>query len=195
MTIDADETSTTDWYFTENGRRIGPVTTANLLELLETEKVSGDTPIWRKGFADWQALRTTALGAYLQDAPPPVAATHVNNSFVWTLAIAPIGYAILTGWRDNEIMQNPYGDNSFARFVTLGVPLVLNAALCLLDERQLRRAGYADKWLTLFGILLAPVYLFLRAKRMRQFPSYGIVWVACFILSILMSLPGGFFLR
>ena len=53
--------------------------------------------------------------------------------------------------------------------------------------------GYADKWLTLFGIILAPVYLFLRAKRLRQIPSYGIVWVACFILSILLSLPRGSF--
>jgi GYF domain 2 len=119
------------------------------LELLRAEKISGDTPVWRKGLADWQPLRTTHLGAHLEDSPPPVAPTHVNNSLVWTLAIAPIGYAILTGWRDAEIMENPYGDHSFAQFVSLGVPLVLNAAFCLFDERQLKRAGYADKWLTL----------------------------------------------
>ncbi|WP_316197851.1 DUF4339 domain-containing protein [Bradyrhizobium sp. SZCCHNS2002] len=194
-TIEAGEVSTTDWYFTDSGQRRGPVTRADLLELLEAEKISGDTPVWHKGFADWQALRTTDLGAYLQDTPPPVAPTHVNNSMVWILAIAPIAYAILTGWRDSEIMEDPYADHSLAQLVALGVPLVLNAALCLLDERQLKRAGYADKWLTLFGILLAPVYLFLRAKRLRQFPSYGIVWVACFIISLLMSIPGGFFLR
>jgi GYF domain 2 len=194
-TIETDGASTSVWYFTENGQRRGPITTASSLELLRAEKISGDTPVWRKGLADWQPLRTTDLGAHLQDTPPPVAPTHVNNSLVWTLAIAPIGYAILTGWRDAEIMENPYGDHSFAQFVSLGVPLVLNAALCLLDERQLKRAGYADKWLTIFGILLAPVYLFLRAKRLRQFPSYGIVWVASFIISFLMSLPGGFFLR
>ena len=174
-TIEADGASTGNWYFTENGQRRGPVTAAGLLELLQQEKVSGDTPVWRKGLADWQPLRVTDLGAHLQDTPPPVAPTHVNNSLVWTLAIAPIGYVILTGWRDTEIMENPYGDHSLAQFITLAVPLILNAALCLLDERQLRRAGYADKWLTLFGILLAPVYLFLRAKRLRQFPSYGIV--------------------
>jgi GYF domain 2 len=188
-TIEADGASTNNWYFTENGQRKGPVTAASLLELLRQERISGDTPVWRKGLADWRPLWTTDLGAYLQDTPPPVASTHVNNSLVWILAIAPIGYAILTGWRDTEIMENPYGDHSFAQYVSLGVPLILNAALGLLDERQLKRAGYADKWLTLFGILLAPVYLFLRAKRLRQFPSYGIVWVACFIIGFLLSIP------
>lgn len=65
-------------------------------------------------------------------------------------------------------MQNHYGDHSFARFVALGIPLLLNAALCLLDEQQLKRAGYAGKWLTIFGVILAPAYPFLRAKRLRQ---------------------------
>jgi hypothetical protein len=190
--------TTTDdeqWFYTQGGQRKGPVPADELRELLATLTIDGETPVWRKGMSDWQPLRNTEIAAHLKDTPPPVAPTHVNNSLVWTLAIAPIGYAILAGWRDAEIMENPYGDHSLAQFVSLGVPLVLNAALCLLDERQLKRAGYADKWLTLFGILLAPAYLFLRAKRLQQFPSYGIVWVACFVISILMSLPGGFFLR
>ena len=71
----------------------------------------------------------------------------------------------------------------------MGVPLLLNAALCLLDERQIKRAGYADRWLTIFGIILAPVYLFLRAKRLRQTPSYGYAWVVSFIISIYLLIP------
>jgi GYF domain 2 len=172
-TIDAVGATSDEWFFTENGQRRGPVTTAALLELLCAEKISGDTLVWRKGFADWQSLRTTDLGRHLQDSPPPVAPTHVNNSLVWTLAIAPIGYAILAGWRDTEIMENPYGDHSLAQFVTLAVPVILNAALCLLDERQLKRAGYADKWLTLFGILLAPVYLFYVQNGCGSFRAMG----------------------
>ncbi|WP_029583170.1 DUF4339 domain-containing protein [Bradyrhizobium sp. URHD0069] len=188
-TVEADGASASNWYFTENGQRKGPITTANLLELLEVEKISGDTPVWLKGLADWQPLRNTELAGRLQDTPPPVAPNFVNNSLVWTLAIAPIGYAFLAGWRDMQIMEDPLGDHSFAQFVALGLPLLLNATLCLIDEQQLKRAGYADKWLTLFGILLAPVYLFLRAKRLRQTPTYGYTWVVSFIVSILLSIP------
>jgi hypothetical protein len=39
-TIEADGASTSNWYFTENGQRKGPIATANLLELLEAEKIS-----------------------------------------------------------------------------------------------------------------------------------------------------------
>lgn len=151
-TIEADGASTSNWYFTENGQRKGPIATANLLELLEAEKISSDTPVWRKGLADWQPLRNTELARHLQDAPPPVALNFVNNSLVWTLAIAPIGYAFLAGWRDMQIMEDPLGDHSFAQFVALGLPSLLNATLCLIDERQLKRAGYAGKWLTFFGL-------------------------------------------
>ncbi|MES2028241.1 MAG: hypothetical protein V4477_03605 [Pseudomonadota bacterium] len=73
--------------------------------------------------------------------------------------------------------------------IAILVPVIINAALCIADERQLKRAGYEDKWLTTFGLILAPVYLFLRAKRLGQFPSYGIVWVIMFAISILLSIP------
>jgi hypothetical protein len=161
------------------------------LELLRTEKINGDTPVWRKGFADWQMLRTTDLGVHLQDAPPPVAPRDVNNALVWTIAAAPLAYMFLAGFIDVYKQRHPYEEHTLLGLMNLFVPATINAALCLADERQLKRAGYADKWLTLLGILLAPAYLFLRANRLRQFPSYGIVWIACFIFSIWMMLPGG----
>ncbi|MGJ4899129.1 DUF4339 domain-containing protein [Bradyrhizobium oligotrophicum] len=184
-----------DWYFIEQGQRKGPFSSTKMLELVQSESIAGDTLIWRKGFADWRSLRSTELGAYLRDTPPPVATNHVNNALAWTIAIAPLGYMLLTGVVQAYELENPYEDHPILALVNFLVPAVINAALCLADERQLKRAGYFDKWLTLSGILLAPVYLFLRAKRLRQFPSYGIAWAVCFVISILMSLPGGFFLR
>jgi hypothetical protein len=76
-------TANADWFFTEKGQRKGPVTASNLLEILRTGAISGDTPVWRKGFSDWQPLRTTEFGACLQDTPPPVAPTNINNALVW----------------------------------------------------------------------------------------------------------------
>ena len=192
---DAASTDDHDWYFTERGQRKGPLSTAEMLELLQSGTIAGDTLLWRKGFADWQPLRGTELGAYSRDTPPPVVPTHVNNALAWTIAVAPIGYMLLTGIIQAYELENPYEHHPFLTLMNFVVPALMNAALCLNDERQLKRAGYSEKWLTVSGILLAPAYLFLRAKRLRQFPSCGILWVACFIISILMSLPGGFFLR
>ncbi|MGJ5051650.1 GYF domain-containing protein [Bradyrhizobium oligotrophicum] len=192
---DAPASGNHDWYIVEHGQRKGPFATTQILELAQSETIAGDTLIWRKGFADWQLLQNTELGAYLGNNPPPVAATYVNNALAWTIAVAPLGYALLTGFIQAYELETPYEDHPILTLINFLVPAVINAALCLADERQLKRAGYFDKWLTLSGILLAPVYLFLRAKRLRQFPSYGIAWVACFVISTLMSLPGGFFLR
>ena len=193
--FDAAITDNHDWYFTEHGQRKGPLSTANMLELLRSEAITGEALVWRKGFSDWQSLRSTELGAYIRDTPPPVAAAHVNNALAWTVAIAPLGYMLLTGVIQAYELENPYEDHPILALINFLVPATINAALCLSDERQLKRAGYSDKWLTASGFLLAPVYLFLRAKRLGQFPGYGIAWVATFIISILMSLPGGFFLR
>jgi hypothetical protein len=56
----------------------------------------------------------------------------------------------------------------------------------LVDAEQLKRAGYSSGWMTLFALLLAPVYLFLRAQRLRQTPTYGFVWIATFLASIVL---------
>jgi hypothetical protein len=65
-TRSAGEASDENWFFTENDQRKGPITTAALLELLHAEKLSGDTPVWRKGLSDWQPLRATELGSHIQ---------------------------------------------------------------------------------------------------------------------------------
>lgn len=67
------------------------------------------------------------------------------------------------------------------------IPVATNCILCLLDEQQLKRAGYGFGWMTFFAVLLAPVYLFIRAQRLRQTPTYGYVWIASFIVSLLLQ--------
>jgi GYF domain 2 len=192
-----DTTSDEAWFYAQGGQRKGPVPADKLRELLAAQTIDGETPIWRKGLADWQPLRTTEIGAQLKDTPPAIAADHVNNGLVWALALAPIAYlfvdlAVLNS-QNTHIIQyqddTPVYDPFFATFIlplTWLIPLLTNAALCLLDTRQLKRAGYSSEWLTLFALLLAPVYLFVRAQRLRQTPTYGFVWIASFIVSIIL---------
>jgi hypothetical protein len=162
------------WFYTQGGQRKGPVPADKLRELLAAQTIDGETPVWRKGLADWQPLRTTEIGVQIKDIPPPVAARHVNNGLVWALALAPIAYlfvdlAVLNSqnahiiqWQDDTPVYDPF----FATFISplpWLIPLLANATLCPLDTQQLKRAGYSSGWLTLFALLLAPVYLFVRA--------------------------------
>jgi hypothetical protein len=188
-TTNDSDTAVQDWYFTENGQRKGPFPASALVDFLETNRISGDTSVWRKGLADWQPLKSTELGAQLQGAPPPVAPSNINNALVWIIAVAPLPYGLFGGVIDAFKMDAPLQPHRVLDILAFLVPAVINAALCLANERQLKRAGYSDKWLTTFGFILAPAYLFIRAKRLRQFPSYGVAWIAAFVVSILLSIP------
>jgi hypothetical protein len=162
---------------------MGPVPAEKLTELLNTQTVDEETVVWRKGQADWLPLRSTEISAALKDTP--VAPTHLNNGLVWAAAIAPIPFAIFDAILVGAVSQM---DDDYAWLAILGwaIPAAINATLCLLDERQLKKAGYGTGWLTLFAFLLAPVYLFVRAQRVKQKPTYGFAWIACFGLSLLL---------
>jgi hypothetical protein len=192
--------TTTDeqaWFYAEGGQRKGPVPADKLRELLAAQTIDGETPVWRKGLADWQPLRTTEIGAQLKDTPPPIAANHLNNGLVWALALAPIAYLLLDmailnsqtahiiQWRNDTPVYDPFFKTFISPLPWL-IPLLTNAGLCLVDAEQLKRAGYSSGWMTFFALLLAPVYLFVRAQRLGQTPSYGFVWIASFITSIIL---------
>jgi GYF domain 2 len=181
-TIKTDEA----WFYALGGQRLGPVSADELRELLATQTIDGETAIWRKGMADWQPLGKTDIGARIEETPPPIHPNDVNNGFVWALAVAPIAYIFVQIAVIDYQALHLGEDVSFSSALIWLIPALANATLCILDEKQLKHAGYNSGWMTLFALLLAPVYLFMRAQRLRQTPSYGYVWIASFIVSIIM---------
>jgi hypothetical protein len=136
-------------------------------------------------------LRETELAAGLGEEPPPVSTTQINNGLVWVLAIAPLLYLFIDVFIRSYQVSRPWEDHSTLNALVWIIPAASNAILCLLDEIQLKKAGYAAGWITLFAVILAPAYLFLRAQRLKQTPTYGYVWIACFIASIVLQSVNG----
>jgi DNA-directed RNA polymerase subunit RPC12/RpoP len=56
-----------NWFYSLDGRQNGPVSDAQLDELLRSGKINHDTSVWREGMTDWQPLNIVRSGA-----PPPV---------------------------------------------------------------------------------------------------------------------------
>jgi hypothetical protein len=183
-TINNDEA----WFYAVGGQRIGPVSADKLRELLDGQTIDRDTPVWRKGMVDWQPLGKTEIGTHLEETVPPIRPNDVNNGFVWALAVAPIAYIFVQAAIIDYQAFHLGEDVSFSSTLVWLIPVLANATLCILDERQLRRAGYNSGWMTFFALLLAPVYLFMRAQRLRQTPSYGYVWIASFMVSIILRI-------
>lgn len=176
-----------EWFYTARGQRLGPLNGGSIRQLLDDQKIDADTPLWRKGQTDWKPLRDTEFVQLLGDAPPPIPASNINDGLVWTLAFAPIAYALITAVLRAAAEESPSPAITDLASVSIFLPIVVNAVLCLLDLRQLRRAGYSDGFLTLWGLILAPAYLFMRAKRLRHKPTYAIAWLIMFAISLFIA--------
>lgn len=110
---------------------------------------------------------------------------NIDNTLVWVLAFAPIIGSILEGAIAYIIHGSQYravaAVNSGYYF---WVTLLLNIALCVLDEKNLKKINIDTGQ---FGsAFLVPVYLFKRAKILGHNPPvYFIVWIVCFTISII----------
>ena len=114
-------------------------------------------------------------GALVRDLPPPLVGSAVSNGYVWVLAFAPLigAFAKALLWSATGIPASNFW----------WVTLALNIALCIADEKQLKAAGYDT---SLAGpAWLVPIYLYKRAAMLKQNNAYMIVWVVCFVLSLL----------
>lgn len=50
------EKAMTDWYYVDGRERVGPVDQETILEMIQSEKLDGESYLWRKGFDDWMQL-------------------------------------------------------------------------------------------------------------------------------------------
>jgi hypothetical protein len=193
------ETNESDsaWFYAKNGGRKGPVRTDVLRELLAKQIIDQETPIWRKGLANWQPLRLTEIGTGLADTgetPPPIDLAHINNVFAWALAVLPLAYMFIYP----GIISHQYhyfdGDiaplSSFQNSLLILIPWAINTSLSLTDLRQIKAAGYKvqSSWISFFAFFsLVPFYLYARTTTLSTVPIHAIIWVVCWLASIALQ--------
>jgi len=185
-----------EWYYVENGTRKGPVTQSTIEQLLSEKKLEPDAQVWRKGMKEWISIRNSELFRLVESEPPPVSGDQINNSIVWVIALLPLVFGIIEAYmatRPEVVLARRLamipgsGLTEFhEREIPWQITMAINSILCLWDERRLNKAGHSEKWMTISAVLLVPVYLFLRAKKLKQRPIYAITWVAMLVLSIIL---------
>ena len=75
-----------DWYYVDNGRRIGPVDDATFETLVRAGAVRPATLIWRDGMADWQPYSS----ARPEGAGAPQTAAALPYAGFWIRAVAKL---------------------------------------------------------------------------------------------------------
>lgn len=173
------------WHYEAGGKRLGPLTRQQVKDLVASGAITRETMVWRDGLKDWQRALDSPMAPLFQKdtSPPPLAASHVSNKFVWWLAFMPLIYAMVT----TPAMVSMGQTTGAALLVGYGVPFALNTALCLLDQRAMHAAGHNTKGYIWLAVLLLPAYLFARAAKLKTGYGYAWVWMACFFVSIFIA--------
>lgn len=174
------------WHYEFMGTRKGPVDSLAMQNLLQKTVISASTLVWRPGFDDWIELGRSELKHLLpQNIPPPLSGARVNNTYVWILAFAPIlgGFleAIVAGMitgSDSPVVIQAAMKNLW------WITVMLNILLLVLDERRIRAAGHDTKSFSGTWLFLVPLYLFKRAKYLKQNPAYAWIWLVMVLISI-----------
>ena len=166
--------SDVSWYYALNGSRCGPYTLEQMSGFLSSNDINAETKVWA-GTGDWVSLKDTVLAQNIQrpSGPPPLAASDVDDRFVWAL----VGVQLVGG-----LVEYLSGISIWWAF------LILNIGLCVFDERRLKAAGHLAP--QSYWALLVPVYLWKRASLLNQKKHYFYGWMAAFIVSVLLSVVG-----
>jgi hypothetical protein len=164
------------------------MTAETIRDLLNKKQIESDTQVWRKGMPEWKPLRESDLRDLVATEPPPISSKHIGNGYVWTLALLPLVIGVI------EAVVSASNQEAAVRSLALGfpyhpsrglpfqVPVVINGLLGWLDDRRLQQAGYGSRITRVTAVLLAPVYLFLRAKRLKHRPYYAVAWIISMIV-------------
>lgn len=166
-------------YYTDQGKRIGPISVENLQSLYRSRQINLNTSVWVDSAADWCELSKSSIYGLVsdikQDGPPPLRGDSINNTYVWALAFAPlIGYFLES--IASESFNKPIDELWY-------ITLALNIGLSFLDEKKLEAAGVDTSRFSAFAILV-PVYLFLRFRVLDQKPYYFITWIVTLLISL-----------
>jgi hypothetical protein len=182
MTLAAEEQSL--WFYEKNGARIGGVSEQAIVDLISSGSIQHGTLVWCQGLTSWIRVEDSQFAPHVHQLPPPLTGDSVNNTIVWVLAFAPIIGLFLEG----VVAMIVYDGNEYRAEQALldakywYITVLLNIGLSFLDEFRLKKAGQ-DTSSFRGWVWLVPVYLFQRAKRLKQNQAYFITWMACFALT------------
>jgi GYF domain 2 len=170
-----------EWFYLYQGETQGPVTERTIREL------GYDCLVWRKGLPDWRpmsALPPAIVPSYAAPLPlinsvspmisgynaaslEPGNSTEVSNEIVWFWAFVPLLVGLLP-------------------MVPSYVWWLVHTVLWFIDGQFIKSAGRDRQGWGFWGWLFPPVYLFLRASRLKQNNAYAWVFLVCCVVSAVL---------
>lgn len=174
-----DTGKTVVWYYIDAGIRYGPLTTSQMSTVIQEGVISETSLVWHKGLSGWIPAKDTELQQLFFNTLPKVTASALHSKWLWALAVVPL----LVDMLFLQILGSEYTDlHTIFTLLQVG----LNCTFLSLDVNYLKKAGWNIGKYLFLGLLLVPVYLFVRAAKTNKNFVPGIVWCG---LATLLWLP------
>ena len=168
------------WYYVNGSNRIGPVVFDQVKSAITAGDITKETLVWHKGLPDWCFAANTSLQPLFSTIAPPISKAALSDKWLWSLATLP-HFANLFLFQIINTLDSGLGDN-FITCVVIG----LNIIFLTLDVSYLKKAGHDIGKSLYLGMILVPVYMFVRSAKTNKNYWPAIVWC---IIELLLWLP------
>lgn len=170
----SENNSGEEWYCIIGNVRRGPCKVDEIILEVKNGNITRESLVWKKGTDNWIPAGQSPLSYIFKSTVPTMPSNAVDNRFVWALATVPI----LVSWFAEELFGVPV--------LASIVAIVLNIVFISLDVKTLEKSEiHAESWLWL-GIVLVPLYLFMRASKTNKQYGYAITWCLMFLVDLLI---------
>ena len=160
------------WYYvSSSNNKLGPFSKDDMMGFVQAERISRETLVWKQGMLEWIPAIQTDLLQTIKDVAPPL---PISDKYVWSLATVPI----LVSWFIEAL--------GLPSVAVTSVVIALNITFMILDSSKLSKSGINTSSWMWTGIVMVPVYLFLRASKTNKKYGYAIAWCLVFLLDLII---------
>ncbi len=146
--------------------------------------MTGDTLVWNPGLgSEWKRLAEVHPHSVPEkaDAPPPLPTStpKASSLFAWAIALVPIvgGFIQMVLAADRALPRQG---------AVLSVYFVVYTILCTLDSNHIKNSR-ASSELPIRWFWLVPVYLYKRARILKEPLTYFWAWIVALFIGVMMT--------
>jgi hypothetical protein len=169
---------TIEWYYLAGSDKLGPVSDNEISEMIQRGDIKRNTLVWATGFADWIPAGQSPLSSKFGNVVPFAPLNTISDKWIWALACLPAFifwivkyFALLNGWE---------------WWVPGACQIVANVFFFSKDIDEIKKAGQdAEAWLYL-GLILVPVYLYVRESKTNKKYAPLVVWCVLFFIDLII---------
>lgn len=165
------------WFVVDaNNQRKGPFSSEQIIQMYNNCVINDNTYVICQGMSQWIHFKNSELAGITNNGIPEIPLSCAKNTWAWALSGALGIYTIL-------LFSLPM---IYTNVLIWGI-IILNIVFICLDIGEIQKVRKnAGAWV-IWGFLLIPVYLFIRANKVDKKYGYAIAYTVIYSMFVLLQ--------